>query len=391
MNTRAAAEISMSFQDKVEIQSVLDGLGQGILIFSSEGKLVQENLAARTILGSDLGVLKSEGWAAASVLFNSKQTNPDETIDVVRSKALQSERPVRFHTYRSGEYLPCWASAFQGKDGHIYTMITLDAPDWSAMTALLDQFKGEMREAVQATQGHVDLIKQTMKAAADTKAAEQIARRIGGFTRLVSIHMHRSERLLEMLERLEDIRTGRIRDIVKDGRRKIVLLDYLEDFLEELDEIMLVDPETEATDHRSRISLDIPDNLAVIAPNFYLTQILQDILRNAIMYSMKATPVKIRAQRKNQGVQIDIVDEGYGIREKERDRVFEPFQRARQPQIISEFGYGLSLYLCKHEVEAMNGRLWFDSVEGVGTTMSFILPVYVDEAAAESSSESSQV
>ena len=44
-------------------------------------------------------------------------------------------------------------------------------------------------------------------------------------------------------------------------------------------------------------------------------------------------------------------------------------------QIISEFGYGLAMYLCKHEVEAMNGRIWFDSAEGIGTTLSIALPV----------------
>jgi two-component system sensor histidine kinase VicK len=68
-------------------------------------------------------------------------------------------------------------------------------------------------------------------------------------------------------------------------------------------------------------------------------------------------------------------DDGYGIRESDHDRVFTPFQRARQPQIISEFGYGLAIYLCKHEVEAMNGRIWFDSAEGAGTTFSIALPV----------------
>ena len=47
-----------------------------------------------------------------------------------------------------------------------------------------------------------------------------------------------------------------------------------------------------------------------------------------------------------------MIDQGYGIRAKEADRVFAPFQRARQPQIIGEFGYGLSLYLAKAEVEA---------------------------------------
>jgi signal transduction histidine kinase len=117
-----------------------------------------------------------------------------------------------------------------------------------------------------------------------------------------------------------------------------------------------------------------------------LTNILHDLLRNAIMYSIKATPIMIIAQAsgQNQSVQIDVVDEGYGIRAKEFERVFALFERARQPQIMGEFGYGLSLYLCKQEVEAMNGKIWFESEEGVGTTFSFKLPLWRDDSSSSS-------
>jgi len=89
-------------------------------------------------------------------------------------------------------------------------------------------------------------------------------------------------------------------------------------------------------------------------------------------------------------VQISIKDEGYGVREKERERVFAPFQRARQPQIISEFGYGLALYLCKHEVEAMNGKLWFDSEEKVGSTFSVKLPAWREDTTEPSAATKTQ-
>jgi two-component system sensor histidine kinase SenX3 len=112
----------------------------------------------------------------------------------------------------------------------------------------------------------------------------------------------------------------------------------------------------------------------------HLAVILRDLLRNAIMYSLKASPVYIVGHGRDQSVQIDVVDEGYGIRGSEAERVFAPFMRARQPQIVGEFGYGLSLYLCKHEVEAMNGRIWFESEEGVGTTFSLKLPAWRDDS-----------
>jgi K+-sensing histidine kinase KdpD len=124
----------------------------------------------------------------------------------------------------------------------------------------------------------------------------------------------------------------------------------------------------------------------LMASPAHLTIILRDMLRNAIMYSMKASPIKITASAQNQNIQINVIDEGYGVRAKEFDKVFQPFQRARQPQVIAEFGYGLSLYLCKHEVEAMNGGLWFTSEEGVGSTFSLKLPAWQESSRSSSDS-----
>lgn len=375
----------MPSETKLELQAALDGLGQGVLVFTNNGNLVLENLAARSLLGTDINRIRSGGWEAVSALFNTRRTNPDEMIDAVRDRALKSERPVHFYTYLSGEYTPCWAAAVQGRDGEVFIIITLDKVDWGALKTVFDKFRVEMQDAVQATQGHIDLINQTIKHH-KTAETEALAKHINGFTRLISIHMDRVGRLMEMMERMEEVRTGAIKEIVRQRRRKIDLENFLEDFVEELDEIPLVDPETEATDHRSRLTLDVPGGLAAAASATHLTRILRDLLRNAIMYSMKATPIKIRVSAKSQQVQFDVVDEGYGVREKENERVFEAFERARQPQIIAEFGYGLSLYLCKHEVEAMNGRMWFESEEGVGSTFSFMLPLWREETASSSDS-----
>ena len=126
----------------------------------------------------------------------------------------------------------------------------------------------------------------------------------------------------------------------------------MEDFIEALDEVNLLDPESETHDYRSRIKTSIREGLYLNASAPYLNSALREIIRNAIMYSLVGTPVTIVALPKGNNIQIDIIDEGYGIRQKESDRIFTPFSRARQPQIISEFGYGLAMYLCKTELEA---------------------------------------
>jgi signal transduction histidine kinase len=372
-------------EKQLNTQAVLDGLGQGVLIFDSADHLVLDNLAARTILGTDLKLIRAEGWKAASTLFNTRLNNPDDAVENVRTTALTSGRPVRFHIYRAGEYLPCWAAAVPGEAGEVYTMITLEVPDWTAIRELLDKFLDEVRTAAESTQGHTDLILQTIKNVKPKDTVEQVGKRISGFVNLIATHMHRIDRLTAMLERMEHIRTGKLVELVRANRKKIALSDFMEDFMEELGESKLLDPETEQQDFRARITLTIPDGLVVEGSPDHVKAVLQDLLRNAIMYTMKASPIMVMAHSvgNNQSVQIDVVDEGYGVRTKEFERVFLPFQRARQPQIISEFGYGLSLYLCKHEIEAMGGKIWFESEEGVGSTFSFKLPAWRDEKSAE--------
>ncbi|NDJ60215.1 MAG: sensor histidine kinase [Chloroflexi bacterium] len=373
----------MVLNKKLESQAILDGMGQGILIFDSANRLIQENRAARTFLGPDLKLIRSEGWAAAMMLFNTRLTDPNHSIEAVRKRALDSERPIRFHTYRAGEYVPCWAAAIHGPGGEVYTMITIDLPDWSALSELLEDYLGEVRSAVDATAGHARLIERTIELTTDTAAVAHLSSRLNGFTRVIAVHMYRLRMLTELIERLEHVRTGKMREQVRRHRRKVVLADFMEDFLEELDEETLVDPESDRGNNRRRIKSAIPQKLAVAASSQPLAHILRDLLRNAIMYSMKATPIKLLAfaSPTDNMVQIDVIDEGYGIRGSEAERVFLPFMRSRQPQVLGEFGYGISLYLCRHEVEAMNGRIWFESEEGVGTTFSVKLPMWRDDPA----------
>jgi signal transduction histidine kinase len=319
------------------------------------------------------------------MLFNTRPIDPEKTLDVVRSKALASERPIRFRVYRSGEHVPCWASAIHGTGGEVYTMLTIDVPDWSALTELVEKYLDEVREASTSTAGHAELILQSLRRPKPNESIEQLGRRISGFARIIDVHMHRLSTLTDLMERLEKVRTNAIREDIRLSRDRIVLSDFMEDFLEELNDHALADPEWEMQDYRQRLQVSIPEHIAVFASARHVAVILRDLLRNAIMYSLKATPIYIVAHASDRMVQIDVIDEGYGIRSNEAERVFQPFMRSRQPQIMGEFGYGLSLYLCKHEVEAMNGRIWFESEEGIGTTFSLKLAAWRDDSSGSES------
>ncbi len=366
----------MDFDAILDGQAVLDGLGHGVLIFDENGRLIINNQSADTILGTDLKLIRAEGWTAAAVLFNSGQQEPGGGIDAVRQRALKSDRPERFRFYRAGEFIPCWVATVRSKTAATHTMIALDSPDWTVVNDLIGRFRDQVQEAVEATEGHIKIINMSIGQMGPDAPVEQLSKRIGGFNRLIATHMHRTGTLMEALARLQALRTGSLAQTVQERRKRVDLTDFVEDFLEELDEKALLDPESDPEDFRSRLSYRVPSGLVVAASPEHLSIILRDLVRNAIMYSMKASPVRITASAQQNSVQIDVIDEGYGVRAREIDKVFQPFQRARQPQIIAEFGHGISLYLCKQEIEAMNGAMWFKTEEDVGSTFSFKLPVW---------------
>lgn len=365
----------MPFSRNPDLIPILDGLAQGVLIFGPDGRLVLENSAARALLGSDLEVIRQNGFSALVVLFNRQLPDGGITLEDARQQALTQERPVRFRTYRAGEFQPCVISGLHDPYDIPYIMISLETPDWSPVDETMTRFGTEIANALDSAKGHTELIQQVIERRKPHETADQVAKRLAGFNRLIRIQMIRSQRLLGMMGRLTDIRIGTLREQVESQQKVFDLSIFLEDLVEEINQSLMVDPDTEAGDIRNRLRVTIADDLRVDASPLHLTRVLHDILANAIMYSLRATPIRITAHPKGSAVQIDVQDEGYGIRVTEHARVFTPFQRGRQPQIISEFGYGLAIYLCKHEVEAMNGLIWFDSAEGIGTTFSIALPV----------------
>ncbi len=366
----------------LDYRAIVDSLGEGIVVFDSEGHLVLDNHAARQILGKNLPVLRAQGWPACAMLIDAGRTSDSPAASEIRARALRQSEPIRFTMLLSGASMPCWASAVYGEDGKIMTMITIERPDWTVLTELMNTFRSEARMAITSTKGHADLITQITKKRTANMTVDQLSQRVIGFAELMSTQMYRLQRLIDQLHRLEIMRTGDLNDTVKKSAKKINLSDFFEDFLEEVNEEPLHDPEKGPQDYRDRLEIDIPEKLNIYAAPNYLGFILRDVLQNAIMYSQVSTPIAIRAFSTSQDryVQVDIADQGYGIRAKETDRVFAPFQRARQPQIIAEFGYGLSLYLTKANIEAMGGRIWFDSEEGVGTTFSMKFPTFQEVA-----------
>lgn len=359
---------------------VLQNLASGILIFDANDQLVFENALAQEILGPNLQLIRSEGWAMLAMLVDAATTAgaTPQVPNELRAKAQRQNEAVRFHMLIGGSYTPCWISSLTEAGNQRYTILTLERPDWGVLTELMSRFRSESQTAITGTSGHAKFIKQLLQSPPKKLSVEELGKRAVGMVDLIAVDMFNLQVLMDLLHRLETLRTGQLAQRIQDSNRRVHISDFIEDFVEELSEKPLLDPTMDVSSLRDRITMDIDDGLYVNIPKNMLEAILRDLLRNAILYSEPETPITIRARSASQGrhAEVSVQDQGYGVRDRETERVFRPFERARQPQIMREAGYGLSLYLAKAEIEALGGRMWFESEEGVGSTFSFKLPTH---------------
>ncbi|WP_075792413.1 sensor histidine kinase [Massilia putida] len=106
-----------------------------------------------------------------------------------------------------------------------------------------------------------------------------------------------------------------------------------------------------------------------------LAQVLTNLLSNAIKFSGPGSKVRAQVEARGDAARLAVADEGAGIPEAFRERVFQRFAQADGADSRRQGGTGLGLSICKTIVEELGGNIWFDSAEGIGTTFYVELPL----------------
>ena len=131
---------------------------------------------------------------------------------------------------------------------------------------------------------------------------------------------------------------------------------------------------------RLNLTVDSPESLPAIQADITrLEQVLVNLLHNAIKFTPPGGTIHISANVEDgeDGEPVTVVfsvsDTGVGIAADDLTRIFERFYKADRAR--SSGGTGLGLAIARHIVEAHNGRIWAESVEGKGSTFYFSIPV----------------
>jgi signal transduction histidine kinase/GAF domain-containing protein len=112
-----------------------------------------------------------------------------------------------------------------------------------------------------------------------------------------------------------------------------------------------------------------------------MEQVLSNLLINAIKYSPEGGTIQIHltSSGDEKEILLSVQDQGIGIPFAQQSHIFGRFVRGENARTYGIGGTGLGLYLCRELVEQQGGRIWFQSVEGQGSTFSIALQVLFDE------------
>ena len=131
-----------------------------------------------------------------------------------------------------------------------------------------------------------------------------------------------------------------------------------------------------AETHGIKIDLALAKSLPEIYMDRHaISQAIINLLANAIKYSVDKKPVKVAARQNGKFLNIEVCDQGIGIKQKHIKQVFNDYYRVEENEAANIAGTGLGLPLVKHIAEAHGGSVSVESIYGKGSTFTLKLPL----------------
>lgn len=106
----------------------------------------------------------------------------------------------------------------------------------------------------------------------------------------------------------------------------------------------------------------------VLGDRIVVMQVLENLISNAIKFSPLGKTIWIRLSKHDKWIHIEVADEGPGVKEEERHRLFQKRAKLSIKPTGGESTTGYGLWICKTLIEAMHAKIWYEERQGYGAT-----------------------
>lgn len=358
-------------------EAIIEGIDDGVLVIDIEDTIQLVNPAAATMLGLTKDALTLQ---ALSVISSSEP----ETIDGQVAQALYDIVITEQHQiHTEDESFTTRISVGNKSIDVILTSITFGT-DHNALPSTLVILRDVSREA------EVDRIKNEFISTVSHELRTPMTSIKGYIDLLVGNKVgdlsDTQLRFLNTIQSNADRLTVLVNDILEVSGLDAgqVKLEPVSVNIANLAKRVITNIDVQVQEKELKLMLDIPDDLSrVYADPDRVTQILDNLVTNAVKYTRLGDEITVSIFEVHDMVQVNVSDTGLGISPDDKKRVFERFFRAELENESLVDGTGLGLSIAKMFVELMGGQIWVESELGVGSTFSFTVPKQTEIRAIE--------
>jgi two-component system phosphate regulon sensor histidine kinase PhoR len=342
-------------EEKARLEATLETLHAGVIAVDSAGRLRLLNRAAAQMLG--IAALPYEGQALAAVVHDEQVANLlrgslAEQTEMAAEIAAQGDRRI----YK-GE-----TSLMRGEGGleavvAIFNDITELRQVERMKTAFVSTVSHELRTPLTSIKGFISTLLDDVDNIYDDETRRE-------FYEIIDQECDRLTRLISDLLNVSRIESGRALDM------------QLGDV--DLHKVVgrVLQAQQQYTARHKLINQIAEDFPFIEADSDKIYQVIDNLIGNAIKYAPEGGTITVGAEDEGSTIRLDITDQGLGIPERHRDKIFERFHMVDDDVDHKAIkGTGIGLYLVRHLTRAHGGDVWLSWSEvGKGSTFSVRLP-----------------
>jgi len=356
-------------------ETLIDALGEGVVIVTPDDRVVRMNPAARELLGLDAAPPTNTELRA---LIDVRDAGTDEPVTPTTSpvaralsgEALRSEHSLR--NARTGERrrVEAVSTPVRAPSGEVVAAILL-LHDVTAR----DEAEKQRDEFLSIVSHELKTPLTPLKAIAQLLRGRMRRSREGGR----ELDLDSFERNLATIERQVDRMNGIVDDLLevsRAGRGRFELVFGEVDLVPLVRDVVQKYAVAAAEDGRHHFTVDMPESLVVRGDPARLEQVLMNLIGNAVKYSPRGGEVDVALRASDGSAIVEVRDTGIGIPAEDLERVGRQAFARGGGRAGTFPGVGIGLYISRLVAEGHGGALEVESDgDDKGTTVRIRIPV----------------